>query len=61
MEIKINVGLLDEQMRLLDTYASIITNKYYKELVDGVINLLDRISFAVKEGEEVTFVKCSEV
>ena len=61
MEIKINIGLLDKQMQLLDTYASIITDKYYKELVDGVINLLDKISWVVKEGEEVTFIRFDEV
>ena len=60
MEIKINIELLDKQMQLLDAYESIITNKYYKELVDGVINLLDKISWAVEEGEEVTFIRCDE-
>lgn len=61
MDIKISVELLDEQIRLLDTYASIITNGHYKDLVDGIINLLDRISFAVENGETVTFSKCDEV
>ncbi len=60
MEIKINVKLLNKQIQLLDTYASIITDKYYKELVDGAIGLLDKISFAVEEGEEVCFKRCEE-
>lgn len=60
MIIKIDCALLDEQMKLLDAYASIITNKHYKELVDGVINLLDQISWAVEENEEISIVRYEE-
>ena len=61
MEIKINVKLLNEQIQLLDTYASIITNKHYKGLVDGVIGLLDKICWALGEGEEICIDKVEEV
>ena len=57
MEIKINCELLNEQIQLLDVYASIITDEHKRELVDGVINLLDKIAWAVEEEEEITFVR----
>ena len=61
MEIKIDLKLLDEQIKLLDVYASIINDVHKRDLVDGVINLLDRIEWALEEGEEINFVICEEV
>lgn len=57
MEIKIDCKLLNEQIQLLDMYASIITHEHKRELVEGVINLLDRIEWALEEGEEIHLEK----
>ena len=55
MEIKVDLQLLDEQIQYLDNLASIITSEHKRELVDGVINLLDRIRWAVEEDEDLRF------
>lgn len=57
MEIKIDCKILNEQIKILDIYASLLTNRSTKDMVDGVINLLDRICWALEEGEEINFVK----
>ena len=57
MEIKIDCTLLNEQIQLLDMYAGIITHEHKRELVEGVINLLDKIAWAVEEEEDVAFVR----
>ena len=57
MEIKIDCKLLNEQIQLLDMYASIITHEHKRELVEGIINLLDLIEWALEEGEEIRIVK----
>lgn len=56
MKIKIDCKLLSEQIQLLDMYAGVMSNKHNKELVEGILNLLSEISFAVEEEEEVKFV-----
>lgn len=61
MEIKIDLKLLNEQIQLLDMYSSIITHEYKRDLVEGIINFLDRIEWALEEGEEINFVICEEV
>ena len=38
-------------------YAGVMSNKRNKELVEGILNLLSEISFAVEEEEEVKFVR----
>ena len=60
MEIKIDCKFLNEQIQLLDVYASIITDEYKRDLVEGIINLLDRIEWALKEGEEIRFERVYE-
>lgn len=57
MEIKIDCKLLNEQIQLLDMYASIIAHEHKRELVEGIINLLDRIEWALEEGEEIHLEK----
>ena len=57
MTIKIDCKLLSEQIQLLDMYAGVMSNKRNKELVEGILNLLSEISFAVEEEEEVKFVR----
>ena len=60
MEIKIDCKFLNEQIQLLDVYASIITDEYKRDLVEGIINLLDRIEWALEEGEEIRFERAYE-
>lgn len=55
MKIKIDCRLLSEQIQLLDMYAGVMNNKHNKELVEGILNLLCEISFAVEEEEEIQF------
>ena len=57
MKIKIDCRLLSEQIQLLDMYAGVMSNKYNKELVEGILSLLSQISFAVEEEEEIKFVR----
>lgn len=61
MKIKINCKLLSEQIQLLDMYSSVMTNEHNKGLVEGIVNLLSEISFAVEEGEDVCFERYEEV
>ena len=60
MKIKIDCKLLNEQIQLLDMYASIITHEHKRDLVEGVINLLDHIAWAMEEGEEIYFENVTE-
>ena len=60
MVIKVNCKLLSEQIQLLDMYASVMSNKYNKGLVEGIANLLSEISFAVEENEEICFKRVEE-
>lgn len=55
MKIKIDCQLLSEQIQLLDAYVGAMTNPHNKELVEGILNLLSEISFAVEEEEEIEF------
>ena len=57
MEVKINCRQLSEQLQLLDMYSSVMNNKYNKNLVDGIIDLLDKICWAVEEEEKIDFVR----
>lgn len=57
MKIKIDCKLLSEQIQLLDMYAGVMSNKYNKELVEGILNLLSEISFAIEEEEKIEFVR----
>ena len=56
MDIKVDCKILDEQIEYLDGLTSIITNKHKRELVDGIVNLLSAVSFAVEEEAEIKFV-----
>ena len=55
MKAKVDLQLLDEQIQYLDSLVSIITSEHKRELVNGVINLLDEIRWAVEEDEELRF------
>ena len=57
MKINIDCKLLDEQIRFLDMYSSMITDEHKKGLVDGVANLLSEINYAVEENKEIRFVR----
>lgn len=57
MDIKVDCELLDEQIRFLDMYSSMITDEHKKGLVDGVANLLSEISYSVEHRMELNFVK----
>ena len=61
MKIKISCKLLSEQIQLLDMYSSVMTNEHNKGLVEGIVNLLSEISFAVEERENVCFERYEEV
>ena len=53
MNIKVDCKILNEQIQMLDIYASIIVDDHKREMIDGVINLLDRICWALEEGEDI--------
>lgn len=53
MEIKIDCKILNEQIKILDAYASVVVNGNTRDMIDGVVNLLDRICWALEEGEEI--------
>ena len=55
MKIKVDCKLLDEQIRFLDMYSSVITGEHNKELINGVTNLLSQINYAVEEDQELHF------
>ena len=57
MIIKIDCKILSEQIQLLDMYSSVMTNEHNRGLVEGVVNVLSEISFALEEGEEINFVR----
>lgn len=61
MKIKINCRLLSEQIQPLDMYAGVMSNKHNMELVEGILNLLSEISFAIEEEEEIKFERVEEV
>lgn len=61
MEIKIDCKLLSEQIQFLDMYVGVISNKHNQKLVEGILNLLVEISFAVEEEQEINFIRCEEV
>lgn len=56
MDIKVDCKILGEQIQLLDMYSSVIVSPHNRELVDGIVNLLSAISFAVEEEQEIKFV-----
>ena len=56
MKTKVDLEILDEQIQYLDGLTSIITNEYTRRLVDGIVNLLSAVSFAVEEEAEIKFV-----
>ena len=60
MTIKIDCKLLSEQIQLLDMYAGVMSNKHNKELVEGILNLLSEISFAIEEEEKIEFERVEE-
>lgn len=60
MNIKVDCKILDEQIKMLDIYASLIRDDHKREMIDGVINLLDKICWALEEGEEIYLEKIEE-
>ena len=55
MKTKVDLEILEEQIQYLDNLASIVANEHTRELIDGIINLLDRIRWAVEEDDELRF------
>ena len=55
MKLKIDCALLSEQIHLLEMYESVMTNKHNKELVEGVLNILSEVMWAVEEDEDLRF------
>ena len=55
MKTKVDLKILDEQIQYLDSLFSTMTDEHKRELVDGVINLLDVIRWAVTEDEDLRF------
>ena len=55
MKPKVDLKLLDEQIQFLDMYSDMITDEHKRELVDGVINLLDWIRYVVENDDELRF------
>lgn len=60
MNIKVDCEILNEQIKMLDIYASLIADDHKREMIDGVINLLDRICWALEEGEDIYLEKVEE-
>ena len=60
MKIKINCELLNKQIQMLDVYASLIVDERKRNMVDGVVNLLDHICWALEEGEDICFERTIE-
>lgn len=55
MKPKVDLEILEEQIQYLDNLVSIVANEHTRELIDGIINLLDRIRWAVEEDDELRF------
>ena len=60
MEIKVDCKILNAQINMLDIYSSLIVDCDKREIIDGIVNLLDKICWAIEEDEEIHFVKCEE-
>jgi hypothetical protein len=55
MKIKIDCRILSEQIQLLEMYAGVISSKHNKELVEGILNILSEVMWAVEEDEDLRF------
>ena len=55
MKLKIDCKILSEQIQLLEMYASVMSNKHNKELVEGILNILSEVMWAVEEDEDLRF------
>lgn len=53
-EIKIDCKTLNEQIKIIDAYASVVVNGRTRDMIDGVVTLLDHILWALEEGEEIS-------
>lgn len=61
-KMKVDLELLEEQIQFLDSLSSMMTDEYKRELVDGVVNLLDHIRWAAKEDDdEIRFERADYV
>lgn len=55
MKLKIDCKILSEQIQLLEMYASVMSSKHNKELVEGILNILSEVMWAVEEDEDLRF------
>ena len=66
MKVKIDIKLLEEQIRFCDEFADIYEQSQVKELkevsekFEGIANLLSEIRFLAEMGETVHFEACEE-
>lgn len=51
-KIKIDLELLEEQIQFLDSLSSMMRDEHKRELIDGVVNILDAIRWAVEEEDD---------
>lgn len=59
-EIKIDCKILSEQIKIIDAYASVVVNGHTRDMIDGVVTLLDHILWALEEGEEISIEVAKE-
>ena len=66
MKVKIDLKLLEEQIKFCDEFADIYEKSQVKEMkevseqFEGIANLLSEIRFLAEMGEIVHFEKCEE-
>lgn len=53
MNIKINLKLLDTQIRECDIKVDNASTEEERDIFEGIANLLSHIAFAIKNGEEI--------
>lgn len=60
MKIKIDLGVLKEQIYMCDIHADNASSEEEREIFERISNLLDAIGFAVEKEEDVEFIRWEE-
>lgn len=57
MQLKINIELLSEQIRMCDIHADNASSEEERNIFTGIANLLDNIGYAVEKRAEIIFIE----
>jgi hypothetical protein len=55
--IRVDANLLEKQIECLDDYVSANENRESAELIDGAVNLLSEILYALQDNRDVEIIQ----